>query len=189
ECYGEEFASSDIHEIMEKEKQRQIKGIELIASENFVYKAVMEALDSHLTNKYSEGAPGARYYVGNQYIDQIELLRQQRALIDFHLDYDHWGVNIQPYSCTSANFAAYTGLLMPKDRIVGLDSPSGGLLSHGYTAPSGKKVSGASIFFESFPYKVNPYTGYIDYDNFEDRAIESWACRLELSFVSMLSQL
>lgn len=165
-------ADPDIHEIMEKEKQRQIKGIELIASENFVCKAVMEALGSHLTNKYSEGAPGARYYVGNQYIDQIELLCQQRALTAFHLDTDHWGVNVQPYSCTSANFAVYTGLLMPKDRIMGLDSPSGGHLSHGYCTPSGKKVSGASIFFESFPYKVNPYTGYIDYDKLEDRAID-----------------
>ncbi|RZC62524.1 hypothetical protein C5167_024271 [Papaver somniferum] len=165
-------ADPDIHEIMEKEKQRQIKGIELIASENFVCKAVMEALGSHLTNKYSEGAPGARYYVGNQYIDQIELLCQQRALTAFHLDSDHWGVNVQPYSCTSANFAVYTGLLMPKDRIMGLDSPSGGHLSHGYCTPSGKKVSGASIFFESFPYKVNPYTGYIDYDKLEDRAID-----------------
>ncbi|MCL7033881.1 hypothetical protein MKW94_004805 [Papaver nudicaule] len=165
-------ADPDIHEIMEKEKQRQIKGIELIASENFVCKAVMEALGSHLTNKYSEGAPGARYYVGNQYIDQIELLCCQRALTAFHLDSEHWGVNVQPYSCTSANFAVYTGLLMPKDRIMGLDSPSGGHLSHGYCTPSGKKVSGASIFFESFPYKVNPYTGYIDYDKLEDRAID-----------------
>ncbi|OVA06159.1 Serine hydroxymethyltransferase [Macleaya cordata] len=165
-------ADPDINEIMEKEKQRQSKGIELIASENFVCRAVMEALGSHLTNKYSEGMPGARYYVGNQYIDQIELLCCQRALTAFHLDSDNWGVNVQPYSCTSANFAVYTGLLLPKDRIMGLDSPSGGHLSHGYYTPNGKKVSGASIFFESFPYKVNPYTGYIDYDKLEDRALD-----------------
>ncbi|XP_058087136.1 serine hydroxymethyltransferase 7-like [Magnolia sinica] len=162
----------DIYEIMEKEKQRQFRGIELIASENFVCRAVLEALGSHLTNKYSEGMPGARYYGGNQYIDQIEMLCCERALAAFHLDPEGWGVNVQAYSCTSANFAVYTGLLLPKDRIMGLDSPSGGHLSHGYYTPSGKKVSGASIFFESFPYKVNPLTGYIDYDRLEDRAVD-----------------
>ncbi|RVW55996.1 Serine hydroxymethyltransferase 7 [Vitis vinifera] len=82
------------------------------------------------------------------------------------------GVNVQPYSCTSANFAVYTGLLLPKDRIMGLDSPSGGHLSHGYYMPSGKKVSGTSIFFESLPYKVNPQTGYIDYDKLEEKALD-----------------
>ncbi|KAF8404188.1 hypothetical protein HHK36_009070 [Tetracentron sinense] len=165
-------ADPDIHGIMEKEKQRQFKGIELIASENFVCRAVMEALGSHLTNKYSEGMPGARYYGGNEYIDQIELLCCKRALAAFNLDPDNWGVNVQLYSCTSANFAVYTGLLLPKDRIMGLDSPSGGHLSHGYYTPSGKKVSGASIFFESLPYKVNPQTGYIDYDKLEDKALD-----------------
>ncbi|KAJ8640011.1 hypothetical protein MRB53_016705 [Persea americana] len=165
-------ADPDVHEIMEKEKVRQFRGIELIASENFVCRAVMEALGSHLTNKYSEGMPGARYYGGNQYIDQIETLCWERALAAFHLDPENWGVNVQPYSCTSANFAVYTGLLLHKDRIMGLDSPSGGHLSHGYYTPSGKKVSGASIFFESFPYKVNPITGYIDYDKLEERALD-----------------
>ncbi|KAF6147920.1 hypothetical protein GIB67_014500 [Kingdonia uniflora] len=163
-------ADPDIHEIMEKEKQRQCKGIELIASENFVCRAVMEALGSHLTNKYSEGMPGARYYCGNQYIDEIELLCCKRALEAFHLDSDKWGVNVQPYSCTSANFAVYTALIHPGDRIMGLDTPSGGHLSHGYYTPNGKKVSGASIFFESLPYKVNPQTGYIDFDKLEERA-------------------
>lgn len=146
-------ADPEIHAIMEKEKQRQFRGIELIASENFVCKAVMEALGSHLTNKYSEGMPGARLYSGNQNIDQLELLCCERALAAFELDPEKWGVNVQPYSCTSANFAVYTGLLSPGDRIMGLDSPCGGHLSHGYYTPSGKKVSGASIFFESLPYK------------------------------------
>ncbi|KAK9270045.1 hypothetical protein L1049_025618 [Liquidambar formosana] len=158
--------------MMEKEKKRQFKGIELIASENFVCRAVMEALGSHLTNKYSEGMPGARYYTGNQYIDQIELLCCKRALAAFHLDPEKWGVNVQPYSCTSANLAVYTGLLRPRDRIMGLDPPSGGHLSHGYYVPTGKKVSGASIFFESLPYKVNPQTGYIDYDKLEEKALD-----------------
>lgn len=164
-------ADPDINEIMEKERHRQVKGIELIASENFVCRAVMEALGSHLTNKYSEGMPGARYYGGNQYIDQIELLCCKRALEAFHLDPDKWGVNVQPYSCTSANFAVYTGLLNPKDRIMGLDTPSGGHLSHGYYTPSGKKVAAAAIYFESLPYKVNPNSGYIDYDKLEENAL------------------
>lgn len=167
-----EVADPEIHEIMEKERQRQFKGIELIASENYVCKAVMEALGSHLTNKYSEGNPGARYYMGNQHIDQIELLCWERALAAFDLDSEKWGVNVQPYSCTSANIAVFTGLLLPKDRIMGLDSPSGGHLSHGYYTPNGKKVSAASIFFESLPYKVNPLTGYIDYDKLEEKALD-----------------
>ncbi|KAF7803618.1 serine hydroxymethyltransferase 7 [Senna tora] len=165
-------ADPDIYEIMEKEKQRQHKGIELIASENFVCRAVMEALGSHLTNKYSEGMPGARYYGGNQYIDEIETLCCERALAAFNLDSKSWGVNVQPYSCTSANFAVYTGLLLPGDRIMGLDTPSGGNTSHGYYTPNGTKVSGASIFFESLPYKVNPQTGYVDYDKLEERALD-----------------
>lgn len=165
-------ADSEIFEIMEKEKERQFKGIELIASENFVCRAVMEALGSHLTNKYSEGMPGARYYGGNQYIDEIELLCCKRALEAFDLDSESWGVNVQPYSCTSANFAVYTGLLLPGDRIMGLDTPSGGNTSHGYYTPNGRKVSGASIFFESLPYKVNPQTGYIDFDKLEERALD-----------------
>ncbi|XP_059648176.1 serine hydroxymethyltransferase 6-like [Cornus florida] len=165
-------ADPDVFEIMEKEKHRQFKGIELIASENFVCRAVMEALGSHLTNKYSEGMPGARYYCGNQYIDEIELLCCERALAAFSLKSENWGVNVQPYSCTSANFAVYTGLLLPGDRIMGLDTPSGGNTSHGYHTPNGRKVSGASIFFESFPYKANPQTGYIDYDKLEERALD-----------------
>ncbi|XP_027159376.1 serine hydroxymethyltransferase 7-like [Coffea eugenioides] len=165
-------ADPDVFEILEKEKQRQYKGIELIASENFVCKAVMEALGSHLTNKYSEGYSGARYYGGNQYIDEIETLCCERALAAFGLDSENWGVNVQPYSCTSANFAVYTGLLLPGDRIMGLDTPSGGNSSHGYYLPNGRKVSGASIFFESLAYKVNPQTGYIDFDKLEERALD-----------------
>lgn len=165
-------ADPDVFGIMEKEKERQYKGIELIASENFVCKAVLEALGSHLTNKYSEGMPGARYYGGNEHIDEIETLCCSRALTAFGLDPESWGVNVQPYSCTSANFAVYTGLLLPGDRIMGLDTPSGGNTSHGCYLPNGRKVSGASIFFESLPYKVNPQTGYIDYDKLEEKALD-----------------
>nr|GMC81355.1 serine hydroxymethyltransferase 7-like [Ipomoea batatas] len=169
---GLSLADPEVFEMMEKEKLRQYKGIELIASENFVCKAVMEALGSHLTNKYSEGMPGARYYGGNQFIDEIETLCCERALAAFGLDSENWGVNVQPYSCTSANFAVYTGLLLPGDRIMGLDTPSGGNTSHGYYLPNGRKVSGASIFFESLSYKVNPQTGYVDYEKLEERALD-----------------
>lgn len=169
---GLKVADPDIFEIMEKQKQRQYKGIELIASENFVCKAVMEALGSHLTNKYSEGMPGARYYGGNQFIAEIETLCCKRALAGFGLDPENWGVNVQPYSCTSANFAVYTGLLLPGDRIMGLDTPSGGNTSHGYNLPNGRKVSGASILFESLSYKVDPQTGRVDFDKLEERALD-----------------
>ncbi|KAI8013197.1 Serine hydroxymethyltransferase 7 [Camellia lanceoleosa] len=165
-------ADPHVFGIMEMEKERQFKGIELIASENFVCRAVMEALGSHLMNKYSEGMPGSRNYGGNQYIDQLEFLCINRALAAFGLHSEKWGVNVQPYSCTSANFVVYTGLLVPKDRIMGLDSPSGGHLSHGYYTPNRKKVSCASIFFETLSYKVNPQTGYIDYDKLEEKAID-----------------
>ncbi|CAO2829932.1 unnamed protein product [Amaranthus hypochondriacus] len=166
------LADPEIFDIMEREKLRQCKGIELIASENFVCKAVMEALGSFLTNKYSEGMPGQRYYGGNQNIDDIETLCCERALAAFDLSSENWGVNVQPYSCTSANFAVYTGLLLPGDRIMGLDTLSGGNTSHGCYTPNGRKVSGASIFFESLPYKVNPKTGYVDYDKLEERALD-----------------
>jgi glycine hydroxymethyltransferase len=97
----------------------------LIASENFVSKAVLESLGSCLTNKYSEGLPSKRYYGGNQNIDKIELLCQDRALKLFQLDKNEWMVNVQPYSGSPANFAAYTALLQPNDCIMGLDLPSG----------------------------------------------------------------
>ncbi|KAI4337747.1 hypothetical protein L6164_016124 [Bauhinia variegata] len=116
--------------------------------------------------------PRANYYTGNQHIDQIELLCCKRALTAFGLDSNEWGVNVQPYSCSSANFAVFPGLLLPGDRIMGLDSPSGGHLSHGYYTPSGKKVSAASIFFQSLSYKVNPLTGYIDYEKLEEKALD-----------------
>lgn len=166
------LADPEIFNIMESEKKRQVTGIELIASENFICKAVMEALGSHLTNKYSEGMPGNRYYCGNEHIDEIEKLCIKRALEAFDLEEELWGVNVQPYSCTSANFAVYTGLLLPGDRIMGLDTPSGGNTSHGCYMPSGRKVSAASIFFETLSYKVNPQTGLIDYDKLEERALD-----------------
>ena len=112
---------------------------------------------------------GKRYYGGNEYIDKIESLCMKRALELFDLSPEEWGVNVQPYSGSPANFAVYTALLQPHDRIMGLDLPSGGHLTHGFQTAK-RKVSATSVYFESMPYIVNQRTGLIDYDDMEKRA-------------------
>ncbi|KAF2595311.1 hypothetical protein F2Q70_00045261 [Brassica cretica] len=160
----------EIADIIELEKARQWKGFELIPSENFTSASVMEAVGSVMTNKYSEGYPGARYYGGNEYIDMAESLCQKRALEAFHLDPSKWGVNVQSLSGSPANFQVYTALLKPHERIMALDLPHGGHLSHGYQTDT-KKISAVSIFFETMPYRLDESTGYIDYDQLEKSAV------------------
>lgn len=158
----------ELNEYINEEFNRQKSGLELIASENFTSKGVMNILGSVLTNKYSEGLPGKRYYGGNIIIDKIESLCQKRALEAFNLNENEWGVNVQPYSGSIANLIAYNALLEPNDRIMGLDLPSGGHLTHGFYTHK-KKISATSVFYQSLPYYVNS-EGYIDYDRLEQDA-------------------
>ncbi|KAF2155324.1 cytosolic putative serine hydroxymethyltransferase [Myriangium duriaei CBS 260.36] len=160
----------EIAEIMKKEIKRQRESILLIASENVTSRAVFDALGSPMSNKYSEGYPGARYYGGNEHIDEIELTCQKRALETFGLDPAQWGVNVQCLSGSPANLQVYQAIMRPHDRLMGLDLPHGGHLSHGYQTPT-KKISAVSTYFETFPYRVNLETGLIDYEQLEQNAL------------------
>ncbi|TKA66265.1 putative serine hydroxymethyltransferase, mitochondrial [Friedmanniomyces simplex] len=163
-------ADPAVFEIIRKEKRRQKHFVNLIPSENFTSQAVLDALGSVMQNKYSEGYPGARYYGGNEHIDEAERLCQQRALETFGLKESEWGVNVQPLSGSPANLYAYSALLNAHDRIMGLDLPHGGHLSHGYQTPT-KKISAISKYFETLPYRLDESTGLIDYEKLEELAM------------------
>lgn len=156
-------ADPKIWAILQRERQRQKQSITLIPSENFTSQAVIDALGSEMQNKYSEGYPGARYYGGNEFIDESESLCQRRALELFNLNPEEWGVNVQALSGAPANLYTYSALLEPGERLMGLDLPHGGHLSHGYQTPS-KKISFISKYFTTMPYRLDESTGIIDYD-------------------------
>ena len=149
---------TQIEKLIKAEKERQKKVINLIASENVVSKDVLEALGSELTNKYAEGYPGKRYYGGNEVVDKIESLAQERALKLFGLSKEKWAVNVQPLSGSPANLAVYTALVPKGGKIMGMSLSHGGHLTHGH------KVSATGKFWEQVAYGVNEKTENIDYD-------------------------
>lgn len=149
---------TQIKKLIDAEKKRQKSVINLIASENYVSKDVLEALGSELTNKYAEGYPGKRYYGGQVYVDQIEELAQARALKLFGLSAKKWHVNVQPLSGSPANLAVYVGLVPKEGKIMGMSLDHGGHLTHGY------KVSATGKFWQQVPYGVDSVTEVIDYD-------------------------
>jgi len=159
----------EVYSIIKNEENRQREGLELIASENFTSRAVMQAVGSVLTNKYSEGLPGKRYYGGNENIDVLEDLCIKRALVAFSLDPQEWGVNVQSYSGSTANFSLFTAMLQPGDRFMGLHLPDGGHLSHGFYVKN-RPINISARYFTSMPYRIDAETGYVDYDDMERTA-------------------
>ena len=151
-----------IFDIIAREKQRQLKGIELIASENFVSDQVMEAMGSVLTNKYAEGYPGKRYYGGCQVVDESETLAIERVKKLFGAEY----ANVQPHSGAQANAAVLLTVLKPGDTFMGLNLDHGGHLSHG------SAVNTSGILYNAIGYDLNKETGRVDYDNMEKLAKE-----------------
>ena len=153
---------TQIFEIIEKERQRQLHGIELIASENFVSEQVMEAMGSCLTNKYAEGYPGHRYYGGCQFIDEAEQLAIDRLKTLFGAEY----ANVQPHSGAQANMAVLMTVLKPGDTFMGLDLSHGGHLSHG------SPVNSSGLLYRPVAYGVKEDTGLVDYDMMEEVALK-----------------
>jgi glycine hydroxymethyltransferase len=147
-----EEKDSELWQVLQQETWRQEQHIELIASENYASRAVLQAQGSLLTNKYAEGYPGKRYYGGCQFVDEIELLAISRAKKLFSADY----VNVQPHSGSQANFAAYMALLNPGDKILGMDLSQGGHLTHG------SPVNFSGKFYQPIAYGLDQH-GYIDY--------------------------
>ncbi len=154
-----------IKKLIQQEEKRQNSVINLIASENYVSDDVLEALGSTLTNKYSEGYPGKRYYGGNEIIDTIETLAQERALSLFSLEKNKWHVNVQPLSGSPANFAVYSALVPLGGKIMGLKLSSGGHLTHA------QSVSMTGKIWTQVPYEVDPITEVLNYKEVERIAI------------------
>ncbi len=153
----------EIFNLIEKEHQRQLKGMELIASENFVSDEVMVAMGSYLTNKYAEGLPGKRYYGGCQIVDQVEDLARERVKKLFGAEF----ANVQPHSGAQANAAVLLAVLKPGDTFMGLNLDHGGHLSHG------SHVNTSGILYNPIGYNLNKETGRVDYDEMEKLAIEN----------------
>lgn len=154
-----------IEKLIKKEREREKKAVNLIASENFISKDVMAALGSELGNKYAEGYPGKRYYGGNQVIDEVEKLTQARALKLFKLSPKKWAVNVQPLSGSPANLAVYTALVPLGGHIMGMSLAHGGHLTHGH------KVSLTGMAWKQVPFGVNEKTERIDYDDLREIAL------------------
>ncbi len=154
-----------IEKLIRAEDARQKKVINLIASENYVSDDVLTALGSALTNKYSEGYPGKRYYGGNAVIDQVESLAQERALSLFNLDPKKWHVNVQPLSGSPANLAVYSALVPLGGKIMGLKLSSGGHLTHG------QSVSMTGKIWKQVPFEVDPATELLNYKELEKIAV------------------
>ena len=152
----------EIFDLIEKEHQRQLKGIELIASENFVSDEVMEAMGSYLTNKYAEGLPGKRYYGGCEVVDVVEDLARERIKKLFGAEF----ANVQPHSGAQANAAVLLACLKPGDIFMGLNLAHGGHLSHG------SLVNTSGILYNPIGYNVKKETGRVDYDEMEQLALE-----------------
>jgi glycine hydroxymethyltransferase len=155
-------ADPEVFEAIANERRRQNDGLELIASENFVSRAVLEAAGSVMTNKYAEGYPGRRYYGGCEYVDVVETLAIERAKSLFGAEH----VNVQPHSGTQANMAVYFGFLQPGDKLMGLDLSCGGHLTHGH------RLSYSGRDFEVVAYGVDRESERIDYDAVEAQAVE-----------------
>jgi glycine hydroxymethyltransferase len=155
---------TQIKKLIDAEKKRQKKVINLIASENYVSKDVLTALGTELTNKYAEGYPNARYYGGNEIIDQVELLAQKRALELFKLDPKVWSVNVQPLSGSPANLAVFTALVPIGEKIMGMKLSSGGHLTHA------QPVSLTGKAWKQVPYEVSKETGMLDYESLKKLA-------------------
>ena len=152
---------TQIFSLIEKEHNRQLKGVELIASENFVSDDVMKAMGSCLTNKYAEGYPGHRYYGGCQVVDQVEQLAIDRLKELFGAEW----ANVQPHSGAQANMAVFMACLKPGDKFLGLNLAHGGHLSHG------SPVNFSGLMFQALEYNVDPETGRVDYDQMEEVAL------------------